>query len=163
MLDSIKTIFMRKVGISWLIPLLLVALFPYFSDRFTVGLDEGSFKTADQYENLGIKDIVGQIKSELEASERERLSNKEVGLFHLQYLDLEMNFVVRRTSEHSATLKPEFIVVDNKTNLSSERIQKIKLHFNVPKPEKKQEVFDGSASSGAGDVTSLGKAPPKKD
>lgn len=82
-------------------------------------------------EPLGIKDLVRSVKRELEEADLERLENDEAPLFKLDRFELEINFVVNNRSKTGASIAPQFIVVDKETEVSTQRIQKIRIQMQA--------------------------------
>lgn len=140
-----------------LLALVLVAPFGvrYFQWALTVSFPEPVLEH-DQEELLGVTDMVRQVKAELEAAEQERIERNEAALFLLESFDLEINFVLRNSSSRSVGFSPQFLVVNENTNVSTEKVQKLRLHMRASPPRGSTSEAISGVPSDIGNVVELG-------
>src|SRR5688572_21231900 len=98
-------------------------------------------------EGLGIRSLIERVRSELDQLERKRIANNEASLLHLDTFDLEIAFVATRTASAKGGVNYEVITVDNERSVSSERIQRLNLHYKVPAREKDRSAPSPDDSS----------------
>jgi hypothetical protein len=82
-----------------------------------------------QSEGLGVKELIERVKSELIASEMERRAANAAALFEIKDFDIEVKFMVSTVKTVSGKLDYKVVVVGGDSQLSSERVQTIKLHL----------------------------------
>ena len=82
---------------------------------------------------LNIDKLIQQVKLDLEKVDEERIKQQKAALFKVDDFDLELNFVVKQTTSSEASAKPvyELVTIGGKTEVSAEKIQKIKLHMKA--------------------------------
>lgn len=83
---------------------------------------------------IGIPEFVEEVRRELISSDMQRLANKEAALFEAKSVDLEISFVVKRTTDAGSKVTLEVVDLDAKSNLSAEKTQKMTLHLDIRQP-----------------------------
>lgn len=124
-----------------------------------------NLSTTDVHTNrgMGIKDLLSRVKSELYEAEKERIDKQELPLFELKDFDLEINFVVQKSSKIGGGVVLHVIEVDSEIQTGSERIQKIKLHMTAIPPQiYEQEPSKSPIPVEPKDSTIHGPVPPEK-
>lgn len=139
-----------------IIILLLIALMIYNHWRIAPNNPE-------RVDGLGVRDLIEQVKSELKDAEKARIDKNEAALFKVKDFDLEINFVVGTHSTMSGGVNPPLIAVSANTEISSERIQKIKLHMETTPPIKGETTTTSKPPpNGPDDIKTVGPIPPTK-
>lgn len=80
---------------------------------------------------LGIENLIAQVKHDLETSEETRLREGKAPLFKVDAFDLEIHFGVRRSASSEGSARLEVVTLGGKTDAATERIQTITLHFKA--------------------------------
>ncbi|HKQ07724.1 MAG TPA: trypco2 family protein [Blastocatellia bacterium] len=120
--------------------LLIVMLYNHRRSSSTAKVDSAE---------LGVKDLIEKVKSELIEMEQNREREGKAALFELKDFDLEINFVVKAVNKESGQAEFKVITVGGETESDSEKAQKIKLHMTVVQPQNRK--------------TKASKTPPQAD
>lgn len=110
--------------------------------------------------DLGVQDLIEKVKTELAKTEESRISKGQIPLLELKDFDLEINFVVTESYKGSGTFGFKVVTLGGQTDVSSEKIQKIKLHMTVAQPHVHEEK--ASTSSIEVDDSTIILTPPKE-
>ena len=76
-------------------------------------------------DEFGLKDLIRQTRLEIEAAAREREEAGETGLFQVDSVTIEANFVVRKSGEGSAGVKFLAVTLDGGAKYEKEQVQKV--------------------------------------
>ncbi len=85
-------------------------------------------------DEFGLKDLIRQTRQEIEAAARERAEAGEPGLFQVESVTLEANFVVRKGGEGSAGVKFLAVTLDGGAKYEKEQVQKVTVVLTPVKP-----------------------------
>jgi hypothetical protein len=88
-------------------------------------------------DDLGINDLIDRVSVALSEREKKRIDENRDALFEVKKFDLEINFVVKKADTHRGGLELKVVTAGAEAQYSSETIQKIMLHMETIKPEKK--------------------------
>jgi hypothetical protein len=80
---------------------------------------------------LGIDTLIEQVKQDLENLDDRRRQQNKAALFIVESFDLEINFVVRESQSGEAGLKYEVVTVGGKSEVNTEKVQKITLRMKA--------------------------------
>ena len=111
--------------------------------------------------SLGLQELVQNLKTELEQMESERLSNQRGALFHVKDFDLELSFVLKRSSKDSAKLEYEILTAESQRELGNEQAHKITLHMQAA-PATPFQVAPSTTPISTDDAISLPLVPKPK-
>jgi Trypsin-co-occurring domain 2 len=134
---------------------LLVALMLF--NRWKLATDESG---ADQ--GLGVKELIENVKAELIEAEQNRIKSNKAALFETKDFDLEINFVVNTRRKGTGKLEIQVVTIGGETEISSEKIQKIKLHMTAIPPSAGRQPAAGSPLSQQEDTITYDPQPPAK-
>ncbi len=99
----------------------LILILVYFHLKGSNGTDP---KTS-----LGIKELIDSVKRDLVKSEEGRIARKEAPLFNVEYVDLEIKFVVGKTVTEKGQVELKVVTADAEKTTNTELVQTIKLHM----------------------------------
>ncbi len=83
----------------------------------------------NQEGGLGLQTLVNQLRSELENMELARTTSGD--FFKLKDFDLELEFVVKRSSKETGKLEYQVVTAEMERELGSERTNKVTLHMEM--------------------------------
>jgi hypothetical protein len=158
---KIGEFFTKRVPMAFLVGLALIMLMPYILQHLTRGKIALQPPAADK--SLGIKELVGDVKSELYQLEKDRVDKKEEALFEVTNFDLEISFIVRASSKQSGKVEYQVVTADTELQQGIEKIQKLTLHMKTVGEKRlpaEQTAFPSAKD--LGDVQSVDQPPPKK-
>ena len=98
---------------------------------------------------LDLSDLVFTVRNELEAADLRLRNAEKPTLFRLASMELELNFVVKSSDEVKGGFDLKIISLGSKLADANEKVQKIKIKFEVP-PEVKRSELPGSRFFGQG-------------
>ncbi len=145
-----------KVPLVAVVPLMLL-LFLLF---FRANADLPEISSQQEVPNLGIIELVSQVKSELEALEQQTRDRKEEFLLELKDFDLEINFIVRANIKNKVGVQYQVVTANMEREFGQERVQTIRLHM-TPRPPVKSRS-SASESPITGDADSIVILGPQK-
>ena len=116
----------------------------------------------DRSEGLGVTQLITMVKEELIATEQTRQTLDQAALFELKDFDLEINFVVRNSRSADGKVGPQFLTVEAGMEVSSERVQKIRLHMSAIPSKPMQTIMSPSAIPTPPDAVPINPPPFKK-
>lgn len=101
---------------------------------------------------LDLSALIIAVRSELENADIRLRTEDKPALFRLSSMELELNFVVKKTDEVKGGFDLKIVSLGSKIAEASEEVQKIKIKFDVPQEIKRAEVlgsrfFDEKPSS----------------
>ena len=113
-------------------------------------------------EELGLKDLIRQTRLEIEAAAREREAAGEVGLFQVDSVTIEANFIIRKNAGLEGSFKLLAVTLDGSGKYEKEQVQKVTVILSPVQGGKSSGapeqpwlmdmgeplVFPGSSSSG---------------
>lgn len=111
-------------------------------------------------QEIGIKNLVEKVRSELKQAEEERQKANESALFKVDKFDLEINYVVKIDSTATAGIKLEPITVGGQTETSSEKVQKITLHLIPAASTEYEESSKGQKPISSEEIRDYDAKPP---
>ncbi len=152
----------KDLIIKILLVIILLLCTPYLFENLFQKNSKIPIVEQDEGPQLEIKQLIGKIREELEEMDNERRILNKAALLELDHIDLEINFVVQSISKEGGALKPQFLVVEKTSELSSKKVQKIKIHMKAVKG-KSFEISGGKLPlSNKENETILGTVPPPK-
>lgn len=106
---------------------------------------------------LGVQDLIEKVKDELIKTEQKRIKDGRDPLFELKDFELEINFVVTNRNKESGGFDFKVVTLEGERDISSERIQKVKLRMAAIPPQEHQaeasevplEIDDSTVIRGA--------------
>ncbi len=93
-------------------------------------------------ESIEIKSLVTEVKRQLTELDKERQSNNELALFQLKEFELELTFVVRKTSSVTAEGSFELIALDASSGQEIQNMQKLNIKWNAIEESEVSEKGD---------------------
>lgn len=103
---------------------------------------------------LGIKELINKVRSELVETNIQLLKEDKPALFEVREFELELNFVIKESTNDKAGFEFNAVTVGSDTEFSSEKLQKITLKMTAVPPE------EGESSSGG--TMELLSSPPEE-
>ena len=76
-------------------------------------------------EELGLKDLLRQTRLEIEAAAREREAAGEAGLFQVDSVTIEANFIVRKNAGIDGSFRLLAVTLDGSGKYEKEQVQKV--------------------------------------
>ena len=128
-LQSIRRLLKKRLPLTVVFVIVLLVLSPYivaYLNRRRVELEIPATKRT-----LGIKELVGDVKSELSQLENERIQNNEKGLFEVTDFELEISFLAQASSRQNGKIEYSVITADSDVQHAVEKIQKLTLHLKT--------------------------------
>lgn len=116
--------FRSREALAWFIAAVLAAALVYQHVTLRQAMEQAPVE-------LGIDQLIAQVKADLEAAERTRLQEGKVPLFKVDTFDLEIHFAVRRSASSEAGARLEVVTLSGKTDVAAEKTQKITLHMKT--------------------------------
>jgi hypothetical protein len=107
-------------------------------------------------QNIQVKDLVNQIRSELIEIDTERLKEGRTALFMLEELELELKFNVLETNEVKSGFDIKLVSLGGKTDLKESTTHTVRLKYSLSKN-------DGVPVGGRAHASSEGKTTPDID
>lgn len=80
---------------------------------------------------VSISELILSVKDQLQKLEKDRIDSNKASLFKVESFDLELNFIIKKSSSIEGGIKNEVITLNNSSNISNEIIQKIHLHMKI--------------------------------
>ena len=96
--------------------------------------------------SLGIAELIHKVRQELEESEKLRIEKNRPALFKTKELELELNFVVRKSAEGKAGFDLVIVSFGGEGSYTTENVQKIRLLLEAG-DWSSQTAASGSPSS----------------
>jgi hypothetical protein len=151
---------------DWLkfVNLIVLAVFVLSSSyQFYLAYEPNLYNSIASQEEPGInvRKLVRKIEDELTKSEEERLKNNSRPMFEVKAFELEIDFVVRKASEHGDKFDFEVATVDNRQQYGAEQTHRLKLTFN-PITSYEGSAADNNRSQPVTEGQLIGAVPPKK-
>ena len=112
--------------------------------------------------NLGINDLIRKVRMELYESELQRTQNREQKLFEVKDFDLEISFIVQERFTQQGKAEFQLVAVDSASEVSSERMHKIRLHMAAIPPQPISAKASGSEILPTSNMTDHDPEPPRK-
>lgn len=100
---------------------------------------EAKVNDSKNRQGLGISRLVREVRSELEALDRERMAQGADALFLVDEFELELNFVATKSAKTQAGAEFEVVTVGAEQQFGQEEIQKLTLKFK-PAPDLEGEI-----------------------
>jgi hypothetical protein len=89
--------------------------------------------------NLDLYSLVTAVRDELESVDRQRRLQSQQALFQLAEMELELNFVVTQKAGGKGKLDLKVFSLEADAGVEREKIQKIRLKFNLADSKVKDE------------------------
>lgn len=91
----------------------------------------------EKHQSLGISDLIDSVRKELALSEEGRIKRGEPALFTVDKFDLDIKFVVNKSTSNSGKMELSVVTLDGGKTESSELVQTIHLEMKAipPVPE----------------------------
>jgi hypothetical protein len=80
---------------------------------------------------VNLRNLVEEIRRELEAVDRDREARNAEALFELQGMDLELKFTLSEATTGKAGLDLKLITAGNETQVRSETVHTVKISYRV--------------------------------
>jgi hypothetical protein len=110
------------------IALVLLALSaPNITQYFYKSTNLPSLISSEEDRSLDVSKLIRQVQDEISKSEDERRDKGIPPMFELKTFELEINFVVRKSTTQTGTANLELVTVDNQLESGAEKVHKIKL------------------------------------
>lgn len=109
---------------------------------------------------LGIDSLVKRVQTELSNLEQERREKNIAPTFQLKSVELEVAFVVKKTSTQSGSAQVEVATVKNELQTGSEHTHRLKLILEIAPHFEASVGPSGSQPPTIGQI--LGPVPPQK-
>lgn len=93
----------------------------------------------DAATDLGVQDLIENVKTGLIESEQRRRDKNQAALLELKDVDLEINCVVKASGKGSGSVDLKVLTLGSEADVSSEKIQKVRLHLVAVQPQVRQE------------------------
>jgi hypothetical protein len=148
---------LKTVNLRTVVMLVLCFIIAYQWGR-TSGINRVASEHAPP--SLDVSTLIRQVQDELTKSEEQRRANNIPPLFEVGAFELEIGFLVRKSSEVGNKFTYEVVTVDNRMQMANELRHKLKI---VMHPIAEHE--DSAASDESQNPTEVpvsGPLPPKK-
>ena len=116
-----------RVPVVAVVALSVLAILVLYSNQLTNVREFGR----DQPSGLGIKELIQNVKLELQETERQAREQNQSALFLLKDFDLEVKFVLQARSKGTAGVDYELVAIGSEMELGTERIHTIRLHMEA--------------------------------
>ena len=129
---------------------ILVISSPYLFDRLqrTAILHDPFFAAEDM--PIPVNKLVRKVQEEISKSEQERVAQGIAPMFEVKTLELEIGFVVKRSSNSGGKITYEVFTVDNELHTGNEQTHRIKLVMDIKpydisvKPSESEAPTEGT-------------------
>lgn len=157
-------------ALSWARPLLeskiplkyvaMVVLVPFLPRLVGGFLPDGIPAQSGQDKGLGVEEMVRAVRKDLEAAEDTMTARNEAALFNVKHFDLEISFVAHETRRGSGKFEYHVLTLDTERQISTERIQKLQLHFEAAPPLNDSTKASSTPPDSGTSMQIVGPLPP---
>jgi hypothetical protein len=112
---------------------------------------------------IGVGSLIDKVRMELHKAEELRKAQQSDALFQIETFDLEVNFVIKSSETGDGGVKVEPVTIGGKSEIATEKIQKITLHMKAIGPQDyyENDVVESKTLEGK-KVREYGQRPPSK-